>query len=55
MHENGRPGREIWPIPYTGLAELFSPNLTEEELKGMVDVHGNIRFSKIHEWMLPSF
>jgi hypothetical protein len=42
-------------IPFTGLAEFFSPNLTDEELKGMVDVHGDIRFSKIFEWMLPSF
>jgi hypothetical protein len=55
MHKNGRPGRVIHPIPFTGPAEFFSPNLSDEELKGMVDVHGNIRFSKIIEWMLPLF
>ena len=38
------------PIPF-----FFCPNLTDEELKGMVDEHGNIRFSKIYEWMLPTF
>jgi hypothetical protein len=35
MHENGRPGMEIQPIPCTGPAEFFRPNLTDEELKGV--------------------
>ena len=55
MHENGRPRRDIQAIPFTGPAEFFGPNLTGEELKGMFDVHGNIRFFKIFKWMLPTF
>jgi len=55
IHENGRPGRDIQAIPFTGPAEFFCPNLTGEELKGMFDVHGNIRFFEIFEWMLPTF
>jgi hypothetical protein len=46
MHTNGQPGRVIHPIPFTGPAEFFCPNISEEELKGMVDVHGDVRFSK---------
>ena len=52
MHESKWPGREIQPIPFTGPAEFFRPNLTDKELKGMLDEHGDIRFSKIYEWML---
>jgi hypothetical protein len=40
-------------IPFTGPAELFHPNLTDDELKGLIDVHGNIRFS-IFEWIVPA-
>ena len=54
-HENGRPGRKIHPIQFTGPAEFFRPNLSEDKLKTMFDKHGNIRFSKIFEWMLPTF
>ena len=46
MHENGQPGRVIHPIPFTGPAELFRPNLTDDELKGLIDVQRDIRFSK---------
>jgi hypothetical protein len=35
--------------------EFFRPNISDKELKGMIDAHGNIRFSKIFEWMLPMF
>jgi hypothetical protein len=55
MHVDGQPGRVIHPIPFTGLADFFCPNISDEELKGMVDVHGNVRFSKIFEWMLLTF
>jgi hypothetical protein len=55
MHADGQPGRVIHPILFTGPAEFFRPNISDEELKGMVDVHGNVRFSKIFEWMLPTF
>jgi hypothetical protein len=54
-HKNGRPGREIHPIPFTGLAEFFQPNLSDDKVKGMMDAHGDIRFHKIFEWMLPTF
>ena len=55
-HENGRPWREIHPIPFTGLSEFFRPNLSDDEVKGMMmDAHGDIRYHKIFEWMLPMF
>ena len=55
MHANGQPGRVIHPIPFTGRAESFRPNIFDKELKGMVDEHVDIRFCKIFEWMLPTF
>jgi hypothetical protein len=54
-HENGRPGREIHAIPFTGPAEFFCSSLSDDEVKGMMDAHGDIRFHKIFEWMLPTF
>jgi hypothetical protein len=48
-HKNGQPGREICLIPFTGPAEFFRPNLSDDEVKGMMDEHGNIRFHKIFE------
>jgi len=54
-HTDGRPGREIHPIPFGGMAETFRPKVSEEELKGFTDEHGDIRFCRIYEWMLPSF
>ena len=53
--KNGRPGREIHPIPFTGSAEFFWPSLSDNEVKGMMDEHDDIRFHKIFEWMLPTF
>jgi hypothetical protein len=52
--ENGQPGRGIH-IPFTGPAEFFCPNIYDKELKVMMDAHGNICFSKIFEWILPTF
>ena len=54
-HTDGRPGREIHPIPFGGTMETFCPKVSDEELKGFIDEHGNIRFFHIYEWMLPSF
>ncbi|KAL3774010.1 hypothetical protein ACHAW5_004860 [Stephanodiscus triporus] len=49
-------GRCIHPIPFTGPAKFFHPNISDKgELKGMMDAHGGIRFSKVVEWMLPKF
>ena len=48
-------GRIIKPIPYTGVDELFSINITEEELESLKDSVGNIQFHKIAEWGLPRF
>jgi hypothetical protein len=53
-HTDGRPGREINPIPFEG-DETFFPKVSDEELKGFIDEHGDIRFSRIYYWMLPSF
>ena len=55
MHENGRPGRVIHPILFTGPAKFFRPNISDEKLKGIIDAHGDIRFSKVFEWTLPKF
>jgi hypothetical protein len=54
-HSDGRPGRDIHPIPFGGMLEVFRPKVSDEELKGFIDAHGDIRFSRIYEWMLPSF
>jgi hypothetical protein len=54
-HTDGRPGREIHPIPFGGTMETFCPKVSEEELKGFTDEHGDIRFYRIYEWMLQSF
>jgi len=54
-HTDGQPRREIHPIPFGGTTETFRPKVSEEELKGFTDEHGDIRFYRIYEWMLPSF
>jgi hypothetical protein len=54
-HKNGQPRRVIHPIPVTGTSEFFHPNISDIEMKEMIDEHGNIRFHKIFEWMLPTF
>ena len=41
-HTDGRPGREIHPIPFGGTTETFHPKVSEEELKGFTDEHGDI-------------
>jgi hypothetical protein len=51
-HKNGQPGRDIYPISFTGTSEFFPPNITDKEMKEMIDKHSNIRFHKIFEWML---
>ncbi len=54
-HSNGWPGRDIHPIPFGGMTEVFCPKVSDKELKGFIDAHGDIRFSRIYEWMLPLF
>jgi hypothetical protein len=54
-HTNGQPGREIHPIPFDGTTETFCPKVSDKELKGFIDKHGNIRISRIYKWMLPLF
>ncbi len=54
-HENGQPGRVIHPIPFTGTSEFFCTNISDIEMKEMIDKHGDVRFHKIFEWMLPTF
>jgi hypothetical protein len=54
-HTDGQPGRDIHPIPFGGTTEIFHPKVSEEELKGFTDKHGDIRFYCIYGWMLPSF
>jgi hypothetical protein len=53
---NLRAGRRIDPIPYTpreGDGDLFDVKISEEDLKGLFDDHGDIRFHRVHEWALP--
>jgi hypothetical protein len=45
----------IHPIPFTGTSEFFCPIITDIEMKEMINEHGNVRFHKIFEWMLPMF
>jgi hypothetical protein len=48
-------GRVIHPIPFTGTSEFFHPNISDIEMKEMIDEHGNVCFHKIFEWMQPTF
>ena len=54
--KDGKAGRTIEPIlVYTGESEEFSVKLTDEELVGVKDDNGKIRFSKVMEFCLPHF
>jgi hypothetical protein len=53
---NLRSGRSIDRIPYTpreGDGELFDVKISEEDLKGLLDENGDLRFHRVHEWALP--
>lgn len=50
--ENSRAGRLIGPIPYTphdGYGEFLDGKILDEELKGLIDENGNLRFHRVHE------
>ena len=49
------PGRDVEPIPFTGETELFTVNISEEELESLKDINGDIRYSKVFEWLLPRY
>ena len=54
--QNGSPGQQIDPIPYTGESEEFSVKITEDEVKELMDENSDIRFHKVLlEWTLPRF
>jgi hypothetical protein len=56
MHAaDGQPGRAVEPIPFGGQKSEFRPKVTTEELAGMYDGNGDLRFYRIFEWMLPKF
>jgi hypothetical protein len=48
------PGWHIKPIPYTGENEFFGVNMSDWEIEQMKDEHGDIRYDKLFEWMLPT-
>ena len=48
------PGRHIEPVPYTGENEFFGVNMSNWKIEQMKDEHGDIRYDKIFEWMLPT-
>jgi hypothetical protein len=50
--------RTIEPIPYTprdGDGEFFDVKITKEDLKGLFDENGDLRYHRVHEWSLPKF
>ena len=49
------PGRNVDPLPYTGGNEQFTLNITPEEIRGLKDGSGEIRFHKVMEFLLPRF
>ena len=48
--KDGKAGRTIESIPYTGESEEFSAKITTEELTGVKDDNGDIWFSKVMEF-----
>jgi hypothetical protein len=50
----GVDGRSINPIEWTG-DEEFSVNITNEEVKTLMDDSNEIRYEKVFEWCLPLF
>jgi hypothetical protein len=49
--QGGRFIRSRSPARHSSSGLIFS----DDKVKGMMDVHGGIRFHKIFEWMLPMF
>ena len=47
--------RTIEPIPFTGEPEEFSVKITDEEVTGLKDDNGDIRFSKVMVFCLFRF
>eukprot|EP00956_Cyclotella_meneghiniana_P001712 scaffold1870_cov73-Cyclotella_meneghiniana.AAC.3 len=47
--------RTIQPLPFTGTADLFTPNITDVELESLKDANGDIRFESVFELCLPRF
>ena len=53
-----RRSRNIEPIPYElrpGESEEFDVRLTADQLESLVDEHGDIRFERMVEYLLPDF
>jgi hypothetical protein len=50
----GDGGRTIDPIEWSG-DDKFSVNITDEEVKQLMDDNKEIRFEKVFEWLLPRF
>jgi hypothetical protein len=51
----GRAGRSTNPIEWTGGDEEFSVNITDEEVKTLMDDDKEIRYEKVFEWCLQRF
>eukprot|EP00956_Cyclotella_meneghiniana_P043310 scaffold263758_cov139-Cyclotella_meneghiniana.AAC.1 len=47
--------REIQPVPYVRENELFTPNLTLQQIDELKDSSGDIRFEKVFDYCLPRF
>ena len=55
MINGTRIGRRIDPILFTGVSKDFEVKISTEELKGLFDAQGDIRYHKVLEWSLPIF
>ena len=51
--KNGRGGRKVDPIQYTGNEE-FDVKVTDEEVEQLKDENGEIRFHKVMECSIPA-
>jgi hypothetical protein len=54
IHDDNN-GRTIDPIEWTGGEEEFSVNITDEEVKTLMDYSNKFRYEKVFEWCLPRF
>ncbi|KAL3779842.1 hypothetical protein ACHAWO_005645 [Cyclotella atomus] len=46
---------QILPLAPSTMTQLFTPNVTKEELTSFKDANGDIRYKRVFEWMLPRF
>lgn len=50
-----RKGCSVDTMPFAGGDKSFSIKISEDELMGMMDQHGDLRFDRVFDWLLPGF